>query len=132
MRMPPAQNSHPSFWVFLETSSMVTTGYLRTDDWGDHRSRCSVFFAGFPRFGFERLLMTHRWSPDAGKIEIHSMPIAPDKIDRAAMSAFCQSLAPEDWFALEQLSTRVRNALLKQTIAVALRWRSRRTRRTRK
>lgn len=80
-------------------------------------------------------IMTHRWSADAGRVELgavpkaelHSMPIAPDKIERAAMSAFCASLTPEDWLALEQLSERVRNALLKQTIAVALRWRSRRT-----
>jgi len=70
--------------------------------------------------------MAHQWSAGVGVVEMHSMPIAPDKIERAAMSAFCQSLTPEDWIALEQLSARLRNALLKQTIAVALRWRSRR------
>lgn len=74
--------------------------------------------------------MTQRWSADAGRVELHSMPIAPDKIERAAMAAFCQSLTPEDWLALEQLSERVRNALLKRTIAVALKWRSRRNRKT--
>lgn len=78
--------------------------------------------------------MTHRWSADAGRVELgtmpkaelHSMPIAPDKVERAAMAKFCESLTPEDWLALEQLSERVRNALLKRTIAVALKWRSRR------
>ena len=61
---------------------------------------------------------------------MHSMPVAPDKLERAAMAAFCQSLSPDDWLALEQLSARVRNALLKQTIAIALRWRARRKART--
>lgn len=46
--------------------------------------------------------------------------------ERAALADFCGSLSPADWIALEQLGPRVRNALLKQTIAIALRWRKRR------
>jgi len=53
--------------------------------------------------------------------------IAGSKIESAAMADFCQSLTPEDWLALEALGQRVRNAMLKQTVRIALRWRERRT-----
>ena len=49
--------------------------------------------------------------------------------ERAAMADFCKSLSPEDWTLLDQLGSRVRNALLKQTIAIMLKWRKRRGRR---
>ena len=60
--------------------------------------------------------------------EVHTVLIAPDVIERAAMADFCQSLSPEDWLALEALGQRVRNAMLKQTVRIALRWRKRRAR----
>jgi len=48
--------------------------------------------------------------------------------ERAAMADFCRSLTSEDWILLEQLGPRLKNALLKQTIATALtgrkRWRA--------
>ncbi|HET7540697.1 MAG TPA: hypothetical protein VFK05_12520 [Polyangiaceae bacterium] len=57
----------------------------------------------------------------------HHVELVPsDGIERAAMADFCKSLSPEDWIALEQLGPRVKNALLKQTIAIALKWRKRR------
>jgi len=46
--------------------------------------------------------------------------------ERAAIADLCQSLSTEDWIALEQLGPRVKNALLKQTIAIMLKWRKRR------
>jgi len=57
---------------------------------------------------------------------VHEFVVPPDKIERAAMAGFCESLSPEDWLALEALGQRVRNAMLKQTIRIALRWRARR------
>ena len=62
-------------------------------------------------------------------IEWQSFPVAPDRVERLAMAGFCNSLSAEDWIALEALSKRLRNALLKQTIRIALKWRARRTRR---
>jgi len=58
--------------------------------------------------------------------EVHTELVAGSKIESAAMAAFCQSLSPEDWLALEALDQRVRNAMLKQTIAILLKWRKRR------
>jgi hypothetical protein len=53
-------------------------------------------------------------------------PVPPGKFERAAMAGFCESLSPADWILLEQLDPRLKNALLKQTIAIALKWRKRR------
>ena len=59
---------------------------------------------------------------------VHSFPVPPGKFERAAMAGFCESLSPADWILLEQLEPRLKNALLKQTIAIALQWRTRRNR----
>ncbi|MET0793564.1 MAG: hypothetical protein ABW061_18740 [Polyangiaceae bacterium] len=64
------------------------------------------------------------------KVEVHSFPVPPGKFERAAMAGFCESLSPEDWILLESMGTRLRNALLKQTIAIALQWRKRRRAKT--
>jgi hypothetical protein len=56
-------------------------------------------------------------------------PVPSDRSERLAMAGFCNSLSAEDWIALEALSKRVRNDLLKMTIQIALKWRARRTRR---
>jgi hypothetical protein len=61
------------------------------------------------------------------KIEVHTIPVPPGKFERAAMAGFCESLSPEDWLLLESMGPRLRNALLKQTIAIAMRWRKRRS-----
>lgn len=58
---------------------------------------------------------------------MHGLPVAPDALESTAMSAFCGELSVADWHALETLEPRLRNALLKRTIAIALRWRHRRT-----
>ena len=62
---------------------------------------------------------------------MHVELIAGSKIESAAMADFCAQLTPEDWLALKALGQRVRNAMLKQTVRIALRWRARRTRRAR-
>lgn len=56
----------------------------------------------------------------------HVELVPGDAIERAALAGFCGSLSPEDWLLLEQLGPRVKNALLKQTIAIILKWRKRR------
>ena len=59
------------------------------------------------------------------RVTVHTELVAGSAIESAAMSAFCASLSAEDWLALEALGQRVRNALLKQAVRIALRWRSR-------
>jgi len=58
--------------------------------------------------------------------EVHTALVAGSRLESAAMASFCQSLTPDDWLALEALGQRVRNALLKQTVRIALRWQKRR------
>ncbi len=60
------------------------------------------------------------------EVTTNAVPVACDAIERGAMAAFCASLSPDDWIALEGLGQRVRNAMLKQTVRIALRWRKRR------
>jgi hypothetical protein len=64
--------------------------------------------------------------PKLPRGEVQTELVAGSRIENAAMASFCQSLTPEDWLALETLEQRVRNALLKQTVRIALRWRARR------
>jgi len=59
----------------------------------------------------------------------HIELVPGDELARAATAGFCKSLSPEDWILLEQLGPRLRSALLKQTVAIALCWRKRRGRR---
>lgn len=61
------------------------------------------------------------------KIDVHSFPVPSARFERATMAGFCESLSMEDWILLESMGRRLRNALLRQTIAIALRWRKRRT-----
>lgn|GEM_PF-6387590 len=66
----------------------------------------------------------NRGEPLASTRQVELVPSSV--FERAAMADFCRSLTPADWIALEQLGPRVRNALLKQTIAILLKWRKRR------
>ena len=68
------------------------------------------------------------FDPPPPKAETHSFPVPPGTFERAAMADFCESLSPEDWLSLEGLGPRLRNALLKQTVQIVLRWRKRRAR----
>ena len=58
--------------------------------------------------------------------KLHSVALDPARVQRAALSAFCESLSPDDWLQLEQLTPKLRNELLRQAVALMLRRRPRR------